>query len=44
MGGKGTGYKGTWHQGIRSIISRHKIDRGRLNIIWEMEKPKNLHV
>ena len=31
-------------QGIRSIICRHKIDRGRLRIVWEMEKPKNLHV
>ena len=29
-------------QGIRSINSRYKIDRGRLRIIWEMEKPKNL--
>ena len=31
-------------QGIRSINGRHKIDRGRLRIVWEMEKPKNLHV
>ena len=31
-------------QGIRSIICRYKIDRGRLRIVWEMEKPKNLYV
>ena len=30
-------------QGIRSIISRYRIDRERLRIV-EMEKPKNLHV
>ena len=29
-------------QGIRSINGRYKIDRGRLRIVWEMEKPKNL--
>ena len=29
-------------QQIRSIIGRHKIDRGRLRIVWEMEKLKNL--
>ena len=31
-------------QGIRSIIGRYKIDRGRLRTVWEMEKPKNLYV
>ena len=31
-------------QGIRSINGRYKIDRGRLRIVWEMEKPKNLYV
>ena len=31
-------------QGIRSINGRYKIDRGKLRIVWEMEKPKNLHV
>ena len=31
-------------QGIRSIIGRYKIDTGRLRIVWEMEKPKNLYV
>ena len=28
-------------QGIRNINGRYKIDRGRLRIVWEMEKPKN---
>ena len=31
-------------QGIRSINGRYKIDRERLRIVWEMEKPKNLFV
>ena len=31
-------------QGIRNINSRYKIARGRLRIVWEMEKPKNLYV
>ena len=31
-------------QGIRSINGRNKIDRGRLRILWEMGKPKNLYV
>ena len=31
-------------QGIRSINGRHKIDRGRLRILQETEKPKNLYV
>ena len=31
-------------QEIRSINGRYKIDRGRLRIVWEMEKPKNLYV
>ena len=31
-------------QGLKSIIGRYKIDRGRLRIVWEMEKPKNLYV
>ena len=30
-------------QGIRSIIDRHKIEKGRLRIVEEMEKPKNLY-
>ena len=29
-------------EGIRSINVRYKIDRGRLRIAWEMEKPKIL--
>ena len=31
-------------QGIRSINGRYKIDRRRLRIVWEMDKPKNLYV
>ena len=31
-------------QGIRSINGRYKIDRGRLRVVWEMEKPKKLYV
>ena len=31
-------------QGIRSINGRDKIDRGRLRIVWEREKPKNVYV
>ena len=30
--------------GIRSINGRYKIERGRLRIVQETEKPKNLHV
>ena len=31
-------------QGMSSINGRQKIERGRLSIVWEMEKPKNLYV
>ena len=31
-------------QGIRSIKGRYEIDRGRLRIVGEMEKPKNLYL
>ena len=31
-------------QRIRSINGRYKIGRGKLRIVWEMEKPKNLYV
>ena len=41
-GGKGRVREKT--QGIRSINDRYKIDRERLRIVWEMEKPKNLHI
>ena len=41
-------YLGVGHggklQGIRSINGRYRIDGGRLRIVWEMEKPKNLNV
>ena len=31
-------------QGIRGINGSYKIDRGRLRIVQEMEKPNNLYV
>ena len=31
-------------QGLRHIIGKYKIDKGRFRIVWEMEKPKNLSV
>ena len=31
-------------QGISSINCRYEIERGRLRIVYEMEKPKNLYV
>ena len=31
-------------QGIRCINGRYKIDRGRVRIVWEMEKSKNLYL
>ena len=42
--GGGEGKIGEKVQGIRRINGRHKIDRGRLRIVWEMKKPKNLYV
>ena len=42
--GRGKGRMGQKVQGIRSINSRHKIDRRRLRIVQEMEKPNNLYV
>ena len=42
-GGRG-GRMGEKVQGIRSINDRHRIDRGRVRIIWEIEKPKNFNV
>ena len=42
--GEGGGRMRKKIQGIRSIIGRYKIDRGRLQIVQEMEKPKNLYV
>ena len=41
---EGVGENGGKIQGIRSINGRYKIDRERLRIVWEMEKPKNLYV
>ena len=40
----GAGRMGEKVQGLRSIISRYKIDKGRLRIVWEIVKPKNLYV
>ena len=37
-GGEGEGKV----QRINSINNRWKIDRGRVRIVWEMQKPKNL--
>ena len=31
-------------QGMGSIIGRYRIERKRLKIVWEVEKPKNFHV
>ena len=42
--GRGGGRMEEKVQEIRSINGRYKIDRGRLRIVWEMEKPKNLYV
>ena len=42
--GRVVGKVGGKAQGIRSINGRYKIDRGRLRIMWRMEKPKNLYV
>ena len=42
--GGGGGRMGEKEHGIRSINGRYKIDRGRLRIVWEMEKPKNLYI
>ena len=41
--GGGVGRMGEKVHGIRIINGRYKIDRDRLRIIQEMEKPKNLH-
>ena len=43
-GCRGGGRMGRKVQGIRSIIGRYEIDRGKLRIVWEMEKPNNLYV
>ena len=41
---EGEGRMGEKVQGIRSMNGRYKTDRGRLRLVWEMEKPKNLYV
>ena len=40
----GGGQRGEKVQGVRCINGRYKIDRERLRIVWEMQKPKNLCV
>ena len=42
--GVGQGRMGKKLQGIRSIDGRYKIDRERLRIVREMEKPKKLYM
>ena len=42
--GRGRGENGRKGTGIRSIIGRYKIDRGRLRIVWEVKKSRNLYV
>ena len=42
--GWGTGENGEIGTGNRNINGRHKIDRRRLRITEEMEKPKTLYV
>ena len=44
ISGEGVGENVEKVRGIRSIIGRYKIHRGRLRIVWEMENPKNLYV
>ena len=42
--GSGRGREGGKVQRINSINVRCKIDRGRVRIVWEMLKPKNLYI
>ena len=44
ISGEREGKNGGKGMGIRSINDRYKIDRRKLRILWEMEKPKNLYV
>ena len=44
ISGEGKGENGEKVQGIRSINGRYKIDRERLRIVREMEKPKKLYM
>ena len=41
---EGAGGMGKKVQRIRSINSWYRIDRGRLRIVWEIEKSKNLYI
>ena len=42
--GREGGRMGEKVQEIRSMNGRYKIDRGKLRIVWEMERSKNLYV
>ena len=42
--GGGRGRMGEKIQGLRSIIGRYKINRGRLRTVQKMEKPEKLYV
>ena len=42
--GSRSGENGEKVQGIRSINDRYKIDRERLRIVWEMEKPRSFYI
>ena len=42
--GEGAGGDGGRGTGNNSINGRYKINRGRLRIVWGMEKPRNLYV
>ena len=42
--GRGRGRMREKVQGIRRIIGRYKLDKGKVKNSWEMEKPKNLYV
>ena len=42
--GRGWGRREEKGQGIRRRNGRCKIDRGKLRLVWKMEKPKNLYI
>ena len=44
ISGEEEGRMGEKILGIRSMNGRYKIDRGKLRILQEMEKPKNLYI
>ena len=42
--GRGRGRRRERVQGIRRIIGRYQLVKGKVKNSWEMEKPKNLYV